>query len=165
MRKIWQSATITFITFLSSNLTAWGLETPAHNAPTVRSIVGKASLTENRNAIALHKTTCVRLTFSNGSIVHAGKLWLNDSGMGRMTVKFYSPDLRRPEAVDQTITSENTPQGILLVGSNPVYSGTRRRHPTYSPDNFLLKVDENGQRSFFTFDLNRNTSSVDVNPC
>lgn len=118
-----------------------------------------------RSSIALHKTTCLRLTFSNGAIVHAGKLWLNDNGMGRMTVKFFSTDLGRQESVDLTMRSENTPQGILLVGSNPIYSGTRRRHPNYSPDNFLLRIDENGRRTFSTFDLNRNTSAVEVNPC
>jgi hypothetical protein len=158
VQKIWQSATTTFLMTIASSLPAWSLTTRDLPAPTVKSTAAPTK-------IALHKTTCVRLTFSNGSIVHAGKLWLNDNGMGRMTIKYFSPDLGRQESVDLTIRSENTPQGILLVGSNPIYSGTRRRHPTYSPDNFLLRIDENGRRSFSTFDLNRNTSTVDVNAC
>jgi hypothetical protein len=165
VQKFWQQATITFIAVISNQMTAWGLATPHSQAPKLRSIVGEASLTENRHTIALHKTTCVRLTFSNSSIVHAGKLWLNDRGMGRMSIKFFNPNLGRPESVDLTMRSENTPEGILLVGSNPIYSGTRNRHPTYSPDNFLLKIDENGRRSLFTFDLNRNTSSVNMTSC
>jgi hypothetical protein len=157
MQKFWQYPTTALLTLLSGNLPVWSLTVPNHQAPTVKPI--------DTSKVALHKTTCVRLTFSNGEIVHAGQLWLNSNGMGRMTVKFYSPTAGRPESIDLTMRTENTPQGILLVGSNPVYSGTRRRHPTYSPDNFLLRTDENGNRSFFTFDLQRNTSAVDVNPC
>ncbi|WP_310487370.1 hypothetical protein [Chamaesiphon sp. VAR_69_metabat_338] len=158
MQKIWQSAITTFLVTIASSLPAWSITAGNLSAPTVKPIA-------DRPKVALHKTTCLRLTYSNGSIVHAGKLWLNDRGMGRITVKYFNPDLGRQESVDQTIRSENTPQGILLVGSNPIYSGTRRRIPTYSPDSFLLRIDENGRRSFFTFDLNRNTSSVEVSSC
>lgn len=158
MQKIWQSATTTFLAIISGSMPVWSLTTANIPAPTVKPLAV-------HKKIALHRTTCVRLTFSNGPIVHSGQLWLNSNGMGRMTVKYFSPDLGRPESVDLTIRSENTPQGILLVGSNPIYSGTRRRHPTYSPDNFLLRIDENGHRNFSTFDLNRNTSAVEVSPC
>jgi hypothetical protein len=158
VQKIWQSVTTTFLMTIASSLPAWSITAGNLPAPTVKPIAAPTK-------VALNKTTCVRLTFSNGSIVHAGRLWLNDNGMGRMTVKYFNPALGRQESVDQTIVSENTPQGILLVGSNPIYSGTRRRMPTYSPDSFLLRIDENGRRSFFTFDLNRNTSSVEVNAC
>jgi hypothetical protein len=157
MQKLWQYATITAIALMPIGMTNASIAASISLTPTVRAI--------DRSKIALHKTTCVRVTFSNAEIVHAGKLWLNSNGMGRMTVRFYNPNSGRPESVDQTMRTENSPQGILLVGFDPVYAGTRRRHPTYSPDNFLLRVDENGNRSIFTFDLNRNTSAVDVNPC
>jgi hypothetical protein len=157
VQKFWQHVTTTSIIFLSGSMAAWSLDAPISPAPTVRSIDSKK--------IALQQTTCVRVTFSNGEIVHAGQLWLNSNGMGRLRVRFYSPDLGRSESVDQTIRTTNSPQGILLVGSHPVYAGTNRRHPSYSPDNFLLRVDENGRRSIFTFDLQRNTSAVDVDPC
>ncbi|PSB51549.1 hypothetical protein [Chamaesiphon polymorphus] len=157
MQKFWQYTTTTFLTLLSSSLPAWSLNAPIDRSTTPRSI--------ESSKIALQRTTCVRLTFSNGASVHAGQLWLNSNGMGRMTVKFFSPQLGRQESVDQIMRTENSAQGILLVGSDPVYSGTRRRHPNYSPDNFLLRIDENGRRSFFTFDLNRNVSAVEIDPC
>lgn len=159
MQKIWQYATTTFLTLLSTSLPASSLSAP------LGSILLHRGYANDSAKIALHRTACVRLTFSNGASVHAGQLWLNSNGMGRMTVKFFSPDLGRQESVDQIMRTQNSPQGILLVGSDPVYSGTRRRHPNYSPDNFLLRIDENGQRSFFTFDLNRNVSEVEVSPC
>jgi hypothetical protein len=157
MPKFYQYLAATSIVFLSTTMNAWSLDAQIDQTPKLRVI--------DRQAIALHKTTCVRLKFSNGSIVHAGQLWLNDNGMGRMTVKFYNPNLNRSESVDQTMSLENTANGLLLVGRNPVYSGTRTRAGTYSPDNFLLRVDENGQKTFFTFDLNRNVSEVEVTGC
>jgi hypothetical protein len=157
MQKFCQYLTATSIAFLSTTMNAWSFSTPIDQTPRLRSI--------DQQVIALHKTTCVRLKFSNGSIVHAGQLWLNDNGMGRMTVKFYNANLNRSESVDQTMSLENTANGLLLVGSNPVYSGTRTRAATYSPDNFLLRVDENGRKTFFTFDLNRNVSEVEVAGC
>jgi hypothetical protein len=158
VQKIWQSATTTLLMTIASSLPAWSLTTGQLPASTVKPIADRAK-------VALHKTTCLRLTFSSGAVVHAGRLWLNDNGRGRMTVKYFNPALGRQESVDQTITSENTPQGMLLVGSNPIYSGTRRRIPTYIPDSFLLRIDENGQRSFFALDNNRNASPLEVNPC
>jgi hypothetical protein len=158
VQKIWPSVTTTFLVTIASSLPAWSLTTTDLPAPTVKPIAAPTK-------VALHKTTCLRLTFSSGPIVHAGRLWLNDNGRGRMTVKYFNPALGRQESVDQTITSENTPQGMLLVGSNPIYSGTRRRMPTYIPDSFLLRIDENGQRSFFALDNNRNASPLEVNPC
>jgi hypothetical protein len=158
VQKIWQSATTTFLAIISSSMPGWSFTAANLPAATARPIVDRAK-------VALHKTTCLRLTFSSGPIVHSGQLWLNSNGMGRMTVKYFSPDLGRQESVDQTIRSENTPQGMLLVGSNPIYSGTRRRIPTYIPDTFLLRIDENGHRSFFALDNNRNASPLEVNPC
>jgi hypothetical protein len=157
MQKIWQYTTTAFLTLLSTSMPAWSLTLPADRSESDRSI--------DTPKIALVKTTCVRVTFSNGAIVHTGQIWLNSNGMGRMTVKFYSADRGRSESVDQTMRTENSAQGLLLVGSDPVYSGTRTRHPNYSPDNFLLKIDENGRRTFFTFDLNQNVSKVDLTPC
>ncbi len=157
MQKIWQYATTAFLTLLSTSMPAWSLTVPTDRSDSNRSI--------DTPKIALAKTTCVRVTFSNGAIVHAGKIWLNSNGMGKMTVRFYSTERGRSESVDQTMRTENSAHGILLVGSNPVYSGTYLRHPSYSPDNFLLKIDENGQRRFFTFDLNQNVSKVEIDPC
>jgi hypothetical protein len=157
MPKFCQYLATTSIAFLSTTLNAWSFSVPIDQTPRLGSI--------NHQAITLHKTTCVRLKFSNGSIVHAGQLWLNDNGMGRMTVKYYDVNLNRSASVDQTMSLENTANGLLLVGSNPVYSGTRTRATTYSPDNFLLRVDENGRKTFFTFDLNRNVSEVEVTGC
>ncbi len=157
MQKSCQYLAATSIAILSTTMSAWSLGEPINKTPSLRLI--------DRPVIALHKTTCVRLKFSNGSIVHAGQLWLNDNGMGRMTVKYYDVNLNRSASVDQTMSLENTANGLLLVGSNPVYSGTRTRATTYSPDNFLLRVDENGRKTFFTFDLNRNVSEVEVTGC
>jgi hypothetical protein len=138
---------------------------PAWNVTAENVLAGNMKPIGNRPKVALSKTACLRLTFSSGPIVHAGRLWLNDNGMGRMTVKYFNPALGRQESVDQTIRSENTPQGMLLIGSNPIYSGTRRRMPTYIPDTFLLRIDENGRRSFFALDNNRNASPLEVNAC
>ncbi len=157
MQKFWHYATTTSIAFIATILPVWSLTTPIPPAATMRAI--------ETTKIALHKTTCTSMNWSNGPIVHAGKLWLNSNGRGRLTVKFYNANIGRPESIDLTMSTENTPQGILLVGRDPVYSGTRRRHPTYSPDNFLIRIDENGQYTFFAFDLNRNTSGVDVSSC
>ncbi len=112
------------------------------------------------------QNVCADLTFrNNDGIIHRGRLLLNRSGNGVMQVRFVNPRSNRAEVIDQVMTVRDSPDGPLIVGSYPVYAGTRSRHPTYHPDNFLLNVQPNGEYQFFMFDGQGTKSPVDVRDC
>jgi hypothetical protein len=102
-----------------------------------------------------------RLQYSNSGILYESTL--NMRGYyGSMRTRYFDPQLRRTIAVDQTMSLRSSAYGLILLGSNPVYAGTKRRHPTYSPDNFLLQIRPDGTFIIFTCDNASQCSHVDL---
>ncbi len=155
MNKIWQSIAIATATIAigTSNVSA----TPSR-------VVGDRATAPTGN-IAQRNTSCSNLTFSNGGVVHQGKLRLDANGNGRMQVRYFSVERNRTEVIDEDMTSQNSEHGLIVAGSHPVYAGTNTKTNDYSPDNLLLKIQENGARTFFLFDLKGVTSQVTATPC
>lgn len=102
-----------------------------------------------------------KLKFSVNGIVHESVVAMNGYS-GAMRTKYFNPNLRRTQVVDQTIRLKSSSQGLILVGYNPVYAGTTRRHPTYNADNFLISVQPDGSRTIYTCDTARQCSAVDM---
>jgi hypothetical protein len=108
---------------------------------------------------------CWQITFRNeGGVVHQGALVMNGYS-GVMTVSYWSVVNRRQEYVDQTMTLMNSAQGILIAGSNPVWSGTRIRMRDYSPDNFLFSILPDGTFFAATCDDRLVCSPVEIASC
>jgi uncharacterized membrane protein len=86
------------------------------------------------------------LVFFAGEIEHKGTLTMNGC-VGEMRVTFFSVTRQRTEEITQTMTTlpRQGPEGLVIRGSNPVYSGTTVKHQTYSPDTLYYKRDTDGR--------------------
>jgi hypothetical protein len=84
-----------------------------------------------------------RLIHSFDGVVYESTLVMKGYS-GVMRTRFFSPNTRRTEVVRQNMVLKSTPRGLMLIGSNPVYDGTSRRHPTYVEDNFMLSITPDG---------------------
>jgi hypothetical protein len=81
---------------------------------------------------------------------------------GVMRTRYFDSSINRRQVVDQEISLKSSPQGLVLLGYNPVYPGTSRRHPTYAADNFLFSVEPDGSVIAYTCDDLQRCSAVDV---
>ena len=102
-----------------------------------------------------------RLRFHNAGIVHESVLRMNGYS-GIMLTRYYDVNYRRSVIVQQTMKLSSTPKGLMILGYSPVYAGTKTRHPTYSPDNFLFQINPNGSVTFVTCDDARRCSPVEI---
>jgi hypothetical protein len=161
MRKIWHSVVLAAI------IAICGQNDVRVLAEITRDALPQTPVrTQQRSTSQSRRSICANMAFrNNAGILHQGKLMLNKSGNGAMQVEFFNASTNRPEVIVQSMTVRDSQHGILIVGSNPVYAGTRNRHPTYHPDNFLLKVQENGDYLFFAFDGQGTRSPVDISDC
>ncbi len=107
---------------------------------------------------------CWKLTYSINGVVYESLLRMNGYN-GLMVTQYFNTRTRRTELVQQSMKLGNYAKGLLILGYNPVYPGTTRRHPTYSPDNFLFQITPRGQYRAATCDLARRCSPVEVRQC
>ncbi len=125
-------------------------------------------LSEKKESIYLaqkqSETGCWKLIHSVGGIVHESILVLRGD-RGKMLTTYFNPNTRRTEQVEQTMKVTNSSRGILIIGSNPVYYNTNRRHTGYNADNFLLQVTPSGETRIATCDRAGRCSDVDVEGC
>lgn len=99
-----------------------------------------------------------KLKYSVDGIIYQSLLVMNGYS-GNMRTRYYHPRLGT-QVVDQTIYLKSSPDGLILLGSDPVYAGTSRRNPYYSADNFLFSIEPDGSTHFITCDYNKRCSSV-----
>lgn len=102
-----------------------------------------------------------KLQYSIHGIVYQSGLEMRGND-GKMLTRFFNVITNQSEMVEQTIELQPSPQGIVLFGSNPVYPGTQTAYPSYSPDNFLFRVNPDGSRIFYTCDDTGNCSPVEI---
>ena len=115
---------------------------------------------DNRDNIV----SCWKFTYSVDGILHETVLWLNGR-QGKALTTFFNPKIQRTDYVEQTITVTNSSHGVLIVGSNPVYPNTNRKHPSYSPDIILLQIRPNGETVVVNCDENGRCSAIDFEDC
>ncbi|OUL18354.1 hypothetical protein BV378_35230 [Nostoc sp. RF31YmG] len=104
-----------------------------------------------------------KLRHSVGGIVHESILKMNGYS-GTMRTRFRNTKSNKTEAVDQTMYLKPHPRGILIWGYNPVYAGTRTKHPFYLPDNFFFSIPPEGPEIFINCDDGNQCSPVEVEP-
>ncbi|WP_230967103.1 hypothetical protein [Nostoc sp. NZL] len=102
-----------------------------------------------------------KLRYSIDGIVHQSVLVMNGYS-GVMRTSYFDSRINKKQVVDQEISLKSSSQGLVLLGYNPVYPGTSRRHPTYAADNFLFSVEPDGSVIAYTCDDLRQCSTVDV---
>ena len=110
------------------------------------------------------KTGCWKLIYSVDGIVYESVLILKGD-RGKMLTTYFNPNIGRTDYVEQTMKVTNSPRGILILGSNPVYPNSNRRHPSYNPDSFLLQIRTSGEVVIATCDTASQCSFVDVEDC
>ncbi|MEH2195508.1 MAG: hypothetical protein V7K98_23110 [Nostoc sp.] len=81
---------------------------------------------------------------------------------GAMRTRYFDSTINKRQVIDQEISLKSSPQGLVLLGYNPVYSGTSTKHPTYAADNFLFSIEPDGSVLAYTCDDLRRCSAVDV---
>lgn len=101
-----------------------------------------------------------KLTYSVDGIVYESTLVMSGYS-GVMRTRYYNPNTSKTEVVRQNISLKSIPQGLFLIGSNPVYDRTSRAAKDYSPDNFLFSITPDGP-VFFTCDQMERCSHVDL---
>ncbi|BAY21008.1 RDD domain-containing protein [Calothrix sp. NIES-2100] len=104
-----------------------------------------------------------KLRHSVGGIVHESILKMNGYS-GTMRTRFFNILSKKTEAVDQTMYLKPHPDGLLIWGYNPVYAGTRTKHPIYLPDNFFFSIPPDRPAVFINCDDGNQCSAVDVEP-
>ncbi|MCC5618025.1 hypothetical protein LC605_23660 [Nostoc sp. CHAB 5836] len=100
-----------------------------------------------------------KLRYSVNGIVYESILVMKGFS-GSMRTRYYYPSLGK-QAVDQTMYLKSSPDGLILLGYNPVYAGTNTEHPTYVADNFLFAIEYDGAKAEICDDLLR-CSAVSV---
>ena len=102
-----------------------------------------------------------KLTYSVDGIVYQSVLVMNGYS-GAMRTRYFDPNFKKPQVVDQTIRLKSSSKGLVLLGYNPVYAGTSRKHPTYSADNFRFSLQPDGSVVIVNCDDAQQCSAVDV---
>ncbi|MBN3897743.1 MAG: hypothetical protein HWQ41_21485 [Nostoc sp. NOS(2021)] len=102
-----------------------------------------------------------KLRYSVDGVVYQSVLVM-EGYSGMMRTRYFDPGINKKQVVDQEISLKSSPQGLVLLGYNPVYAGTSRRHPTYAADSFLFSVEPDGSVTAYTCDNLRQCSAVDV---
>ena len=101
------------------------------------------------------------LRYSIDGIVYQSVLVM-EGYSGMMRTRYFEPGINRKQVIDQEISLKSSPEGLVLLGYNPVYAGTSTRHPTYAADNFLFSIEPDGSLAAYTCDNFRQCSAVDV---
>ncbi|MGF1934395.1 MAG: hypothetical protein RM347_008335 [Nostoc sp. ChiQUE02] len=102
-----------------------------------------------------------KLRYSIDGVVYQSVLVMSGYS-GVMRTRYFDSRINQKQVVDQEISLKSSSQGLVLLGYNPVYPGTSRRHPTYAADNFLFSVEPDGSVIAYTCDDLQQCSSVDV---
>lgn len=122
----------------------------------IESANAKNPLTEA--PVTVHSNYIAQVTDANSPIYGSWKLRYSVDGIvyesvlvmkgfsGSMRTRYNDPRLGK-QAVDQTMYLKNSPDGLVLLGYNPVYAGTNTEHPTYVADNFLFAIEYDGAKA------------------
>lgn len=102
-----------------------------------------------------------RLKYSVNGVVYTSVLVMNGYS-GVMRTRYFDPNINKKQVVDQEIQLKSSPHGLVLLGYNPVYGGTSRKHPTYAADNFLFAIEDDGSVIAYTCDDQEQCSAVNV---
>lgn len=101
------------------------------------------------------------LRYSIDGVVHESVLVM-EGYYGAMRTRYFDSSINRSQAIAQEISLKSSPEGLILLGDNPVYAGTSKRHPNYAADNFLFSVEPDGSVIAYTCDNLRQCSAVNV---
>jgi hypothetical protein len=88
---------------------------------------------------------------------YEGLLSMNGNS-GMMWVEFFNIATNQPDQVEQTMVLASCPQGMVLLGFNPVIPNTNTAHTSYAADNLILRRETNGMLTV----MNRDDRGVEA---
>ena len=107
---------------------------------------------------------CWVLKHSASGTIYESMLRMNGYD-GVMVTRFFDSRIGDTIYVKQTMKLENSSNGLVIYGYNPINANTGASLLTYSPDNFLYQIRPNGEQLFGTCDDQGQCSSVQVTGC
>ncbi|MEH2385088.1 MAG: hypothetical protein V7K14_04725 [Nostoc sp.] len=140
----------------------------------IKSVEARNALVQTPNVSQSSSYAIAQLLDANSPIYGSWKLKYSVDGVvyqsvlvmkgysGVMRTRYFDSRINKKQVVDQEISLKSSAQGLVLLGYNPVYPGTSKRHPTYAADNFLFSVEPDGSLTAYTCDDQRQCSAVDV---
>lgn len=164
--QITASVAVILVTFAGGDGVVFGQKVQALSLPKKVSTVKPSSNLKPSSSFdiaqAFSRNTELKLRYSSAAgVIHESVLRIKgDSGV--MTTRFFDLIKGRTTVVQQTMKLKQSPEGLLILGSNPVYPGTNIPYPGYSPDNFLFQITPDGEPRFVTCDLKRQCSEVTI---
>jgi rhodanese-related sulfurtransferase len=96
-----------------------------------------------------------------GINVFEGTLQMNGC-RGQFVVRFFNSKSETTEAVIQTMTSQDTKLGLVIMGSDPIDSRTKKPLTSYPPDNFLFRRNIDGSWEIINCDAREVCASVEI---
>ncbi|OAD22213.1 Rhodanese-like domain protein, partial [Candidatus Thiomargarita nelsonii] len=81
---------------------------------------------------------------------------------GQFVVRFFNPKSKTTETVIQTMTSQDTKLGLVIMGSAPIDSRTKKPLTSYPPDNFLFRRNVDGSWEITNCDTRKVCASVEI---
>lgn len=104
-----------------------------------------------------------KLRYSVTGVVYESILRM-EGYSGVMLTRFFDVNTKSTAIVQQTMRLRSSPKGLVILGYNPVYPGTKTSYPRYSPDNFLFQIRPDGSLLFATCDDAMRCSPVEIVP-
>jgi hypothetical protein len=114
------------------------------------------------NKIAQFRTECLYLTYNFGGVEHRSTLRMKNAS-GIMITEFnVGPRFHR---VQQNMRAAASPEGLFIVGANPIDLLTNQPDPSYNADNFLFTTAPNGDVAAVNCDDAKVCAPVRVSVC
>lgn len=113
----------------------------------------------NECSVPIHSS--IDLRWVMGINVFEGTLQMNGC-RGQFVVRFFNSKSETTEAVIQTMTSQDTKLGLVIMGSDPIDSRTKKPLTSYPPDNFLFRRNIDGSWEIINCDAREVCASVEI---
>lgn len=81
---------------------------------------------------------------------------------GQFVVRFFNSKSKTTETVIQTMTSQDTKLGQVIMGSDPIDSRTKKPLTSYPPDNFIFRRNIDGSWDIINCDAREVCASVEI---
>ncbi|GAP94031.1 RDD family protein [Leptolyngbya sp. NIES-2104] len=104
-----------------------------------------------------------KVNFAVGIESHQSVLRMKGA-TGVMRTEFFDKQANKPRVVLQAMKLKVSPNGIWLLGSNPIDEETKQATSTYSPDNIFVQRAPSGEFTAVNCDNNNNLSRVSIVP-
>lgn len=104
-----------------------------------------------------------KVNFAVGIEAHQSVLKMKGA-TGVMRTQFFDKDAGKTRTVLQQMQLKVSPNGIWLLGSNPINEETNQPDSSYSPDNIFVQRAPSGEFTAVNCDNNNNLSRVSIVP-